>query len=586
MSGENPSTRAAGMDSSPRGTARDAAPDATASARELLVALVKAQKARRLYQGASPALERQERDLISRLGAFHEAHGALSLTIREFQILSEDQVVYENKNRTESLAFALFRDGLRRLSIDPGVPEAEVQALLECLARAAAAAGHQQDDVVTLLWEQDFTGIHYFAVEELSPEGDGERLAQQLASGSLDSGGSADPARGGATDAVSIQDLEQPVARLPIHECHLSEAEHARLQADLRGEGEHPFWVRAVELAVELMLLETSTEDRDALFRCLVGLVDQRLAEGELEAVVGIPEHLDGLGGVFGDAAELRALQRRLVGALAERDRLERFLELARGRRDLAPAQLASYLARLGEAGIDTVVDWLPRMPGPQQRRALARALAATGEAAARRLVGEPVAGADAPPPDLLREILFVVDQLPAPRRLAPLETLLRSPHASARREAVRLLGRLRDAAAHRSCLRLLADADPEVRGSALDTLVRHERRDLAGDVLAAALGGEGFTAWTAAEKRRLFTGVAKLGGDDALDAMAEPLRRKDRRWFASRSDRDLLEAAAHGIRMVGSPRAHETLRELAASADRQARSACQRELDAMGGGR
>ena len=154
-----------------------------AAARELLIVLVKAQKAQRLYQGKGPVLDRLEQELFTKLSAFLERYGPLNLGIREFQILYGEDVVYENKKRNESLAFLLFRDGLRKLSFDPGVEPRELRSLLESLGRTVVG-GNQQHDIVTLLWEQDFSAIRYFAVEELSPEAEGPRLEEQLASGS------------------------------------------------------------------------------------------------------------------------------------------------------------------------------------------------------------------------------------------------------------------------------------------------------------------------------------------------------------------------------------------------------------------
>jgi len=70
---------------------------------------------------------------------------------------------------------------------------------------------------------------------------------------------------------------------------------------------------------------------------------------------------------------------------------------------------------------------------------------------------------------------------------------------------------------------------------------------------------------------------------DEAVDWFAASLGQQDRGWFASHSDRETLEAAAHGIRVIGTPRALETLRGLAGSKDRHVRAACQKELGSLG---
>jgi len=579
-----PDAAGAGATASPRPPAAGAQPTPSADApavHDILVVLVKAQKAQRLYQGKSPVLDRLEQELLTKLSTFLERCGPLNLKIREFQILYGEDVVYENKNRNDSLAFLLFRDGLRKLSFDPGVEQRELRSLLGCLGRTVAG-GNQQHDMVTLLWEQDFSAIRYFAVEELSAEAEGPRLEEQLASGSTGEGGGG--GKGGeAVEAVSLKDLKQPLQQLPIQECRLSERETATLRSQLSRESENAFWVRVVELAVELMLLETSPTDRDNLFRCLVGILDQVLAEGDVEAVAGIPEHTNGLARLFPSADKLHELERQLLRSLAEPARLGRFLELVKERRSFDLAQLTTYLVRLDDTALESTVAWIPRMPTSPQRRALARAVAEAGERGARHVV-PPLVGASEPPsPELLREGFFVLSQLPTDQVLPALPKLLASAHPGPRRETMRLLSRLRVPAAHELCVKLLADEDPEVRGPALDTLVRHEQRDMAHSMLQTALGAPGFGEWGLAEKRRLFVAVAKLGKDEAVDWMAASLGQQDRGWFASRSDREALEATAHGLRVIGSPRALETLRGLASSKDRHVRAACQKELESLG---
>jgi hypothetical protein len=144
-----------------------------------------------------------------------------------------------------------------------------------------------------------------------------------------------------------------------------------------------------------------------------------------------------------------------------------------------------------------------------------------------------------------------------------------------------RLLGRFREEQVYEICLRLLDDGDQEVRACALDVIVRHGQRGLARQILDRSLGSGGFAERDLAEKRRTFAAVGKLGGEASLDWFMELLSREERRWFASRHDRELREAAAHGIRVVGTEEAWRLLRESAASGERVARAACLKELEA-----
>ena len=543
--------------------------------RDLLQLAVKAVKARRLYLGASAVSERAEDDLFSRLAARIEEAGSLDLTVREFQLLHAEAVVYENLDRNDSLAFLLFRDGIRRLSFLPGLEKTDLRSLLQCLARSSPL-GDRPDDLVTLFWEQDFKTIRYSAVEELASETEGPRLQEQLASGwtAAASSGRA------VADPVTLKDLEQPVVHFPIAACQLSHQEAEALRAEVGHRGKEPSWTTVVELAVDLTLLETSEAERDALFESLLATLDRLLADGDVGAMAGSVEHLAGLADlVSGESEPVGRLKSRIVHSLAEPERLDRFLERVGQTRALRPADLSAHLNRLGAEALPALIPWMGRLPTPGLRRAVSEVVRTGGETAVGHLTRHLLAGEGADNAALWREGLHVLGRLPSDVVLPALEELLDASQTTGRREVVSLLGRFREERVEAICLGLLGDADEQIRGSALDTLVRRGRAGLAKPLLDRSLAAAGFDARSPVEKRRLFAGVAKLAGEEALAWFAELLGRTQRGWLAGRQDREVREAAAHGIRVVGTERARQLLRELAASRDRLTRAACLKEL-------
>jgi len=100
------------------------------------------------------------------------AAGALVLDVHPFQLLREGEVVYREEDRERSLAFKLFRDGVRRLTIEPGAPWSELLAFLEIVTVRFAGVRQQEDDVVTLLRKAEFQSISFAAVEGYEPEED------------------------------------------------------------------------------------------------------------------------------------------------------------------------------------------------------------------------------------------------------------------------------------------------------------------------------------------------------------------------------------------------------------------------------
>ncbi len=146
---------------------QDAESGKIAGVRGMVRLLVKTQKAQRLYDSKNAVSERLELDLFERLCALVSEQGEVQLAVLESQLRCEDEVVFESPDRTDSLAFLLYRDGIRRLSFSPGLELQELRAFLRCLNRVALLT-NDQEDLVTLLWEQDFHSIRYFAIEELT----------------------------------------------------------------------------------------------------------------------------------------------------------------------------------------------------------------------------------------------------------------------------------------------------------------------------------------------------------------------------------------------------------------------------------
>ncbi len=123
-------------DSSQKGQAGGGSQDPE-PVRELLRLLVKTSKAMRLYQEGSTVPTRLQADLFSRLSSYLEKAGALALDISEFELRLGEESVYESNDPKNSLAFLLFRDGIYRISLNPGLQEKELQGLLSWFNRVA-----------------------------------------------------------------------------------------------------------------------------------------------------------------------------------------------------------------------------------------------------------------------------------------------------------------------------------------------------------------------------------------------------------------------------------------------------------------
>jgi hypothetical protein len=131
---------------------------------ELFKLLAKAVRAFQLYLPNNPMYQRAMDQARAAFGPIWEATDHLRLVVSEHELRWEGQVVDREESKTESLAWVFYKDGIRELTITRGFEDTEMVALLEIVQRVKKAAP-EEDDLLTLLWEQDFLHLRYQFVD-------------------------------------------------------------------------------------------------------------------------------------------------------------------------------------------------------------------------------------------------------------------------------------------------------------------------------------------------------------------------------------------------------------------------------------
>lgn len=137
---------------------------------EALRALARTARSFLIYDTRNEAIRGFLANLQETTFAALKSYGEMSLEIRPFEMLRGAEVVYLERDRERSLAFRLFRDGVRRLTISPDVEWEEILRLLEIMSIRFTGVRQQEDDVVTLLLKSGFKNIEISAVEGFVPD--------------------------------------------------------------------------------------------------------------------------------------------------------------------------------------------------------------------------------------------------------------------------------------------------------------------------------------------------------------------------------------------------------------------------------
>jgi len=128
---------------------------------DLAIDLAKSIKAAQIYQTAHPTFKNFFNQFHQNLVEYLKINYQLILQIERFSIRYENNVIYEETEKDISIAFRLFRDGIREIRFTEGITSDEILIFLEIVSRS-----ERDQDIALNLWECDFSHISFYVVEE------------------------------------------------------------------------------------------------------------------------------------------------------------------------------------------------------------------------------------------------------------------------------------------------------------------------------------------------------------------------------------------------------------------------------------
>lgn len=399
--------------------------------------MVKALRAFQMYLPNNPIYQRSIQNVRNAFGPIWAATDELTLHVSESDLLWEEQSVYHQINRSDSVAWSLFKDGMRELTIHKGAEADELSLLLATINKARFLPADAGDDLLTLLWAMEFEHIKYRFIDFFA-EGGGE-----LPGPSGTAGGSASPEDRRAQ--VAEEAPERPKGVVDLDEVDstlyfLDEEEIRYLAGELTEEYKRD--VRGSALNVLFDLMETQPEGGvrdeilgvlDQLFPNLLTSRDFRSAASVLRESKLLKERATNL--------RLEQIQRLdgFVGRLSEPAIVGQVLQSLDEASGLGLDENAAGLLReLRTTALEPLVSWLPNLSSAPLRKMLED----------------------------------VVDKL-ASSNIAEVQRLLRQPDSPALMGIVALCGRLQLHHAVPGFTDVIAHADPAVRLAAVQTLTQ-----------------------------------------------------------------------------------------------------------------
>ena len=537
---------------------------------EMLRMFGRAVRAHQLYLHNNPTYLRA---LDSARAAFAPIWGhtdELVIEVTDTQLRWEGHaVINEPDKTTDALPWILYKDGIRELRLMRDVEQQELVALIDILTRVRKASP-DEDDLLTLLWEQEFAFVRYRYVD-MTLEGVAPLDASELAKQErlVDPQAIQEPPQENVlpSGVVNLDDFDATLYFLDEREVeYLRDAVATEYASDLRG--------NVVAILLDVFEVQVDPAIRDEIVGVLDNLLVHLLTAGQLRTVAHLLREVNI---AANRARDLTPQQRETILSLPNRmsepEALSQLLQSLDERTDMAEqSELNELFDQLRVSALGTIFSWLGRLQTPRVRTQL--------EAAAQRLAaantGELVRLIGAPEREVSLEAIRRSGAMRAAAAVPALARLMTQQDGDVRLAAVQALAEIGTPGALQQLERSIDDPSREVRvATARAFAARVHRPALA--KIEAAIKGKRVSEADLTEKMALFEAFGALCGEGGVTLLDGLLNTTS--FFGRREDPELRACAAMALGRVATPNAIAVLRRAASDKEILVRNAVNRAL-------
>ncbi len=542
---------------------------------ELINGLVKALRAYHMYLPNNPIYQRASDNLRIAFQPIWAVLDELTLTVAETDFVWEEQVVYHQLNKTESVAWGLFKDGMRSLTIRRGAEHEELPRFLETINRARFLPADAGDDLLTLLWEQEFEFISYKFIEFFGGDGGVPEQTGTYTTAGADAQQAANDRRAAAAQEApprpkGVVDLEEFDSTLYF----LEEREINQVAAAVEDEYRRDVRFAALNVLFDLFELQGEEPIRgeilgalEALFPNFLNARDFRTAATVLREtrLLGqrapglVPAHVARLDGFIAKLSE-PAIVSQLVQSLDEAPALA------------GEATVGEVLRELRASALEPILTWIPNLSAPALRQALegvADRLAEAHPAEVLRILRSPESEA-------LAAVVALCGRLQLVQTVPGLGETVVHKDPAVRLASVQALGQLGTPAALAFIEKALEDGDRGIRLAAVRAVggrgYKGAQRRIEGLVLGKAVGEMDLT-----EKMAFFEAYGAIAGAAAIKPLTGLLA--PRGLLRMKEASETRACAAIALGKIRTPEAREVLQRAAEDKDLVVRNAVSRAL-------
>jgi hypothetical protein len=531
--------------------------------------LVKAARAHQLYLHNNPTYLRALEIARAAFAPIWEVTDELVFDVTETELRwYGEAVLREAEKATDNIPWMMYKDGIRELRFLKEFERDELVPLLDILQRARKVSP-EEDDLLTMLWEQEFSYLRYRYIDvSTDPAAPIDKTGFRAGeAGAQATQQSAPPIDSTVASVVKLDDFDSTLY-------FLEESEAEYLREEVRKEYEIDMRRNVVAMLLDTYETQGDRGVREEIAGLLDTLMLHILSSGEFKTAAFL---LRETAQTSERAPEISPEQKeqllRIRNRLSEPEVLAQVLQSLDEASQLPDQDdLNELFDQLRVAAIATVFSWLTKAQTPKLRVLLESAaarLAMANTAELVRLIG-------ASDRDVAREAIRRAGAVRATAAVAALAKLTTDPDVQMRLAAVQALGEIGSPGALQFLERTIDDAHRDVRvATARAIAVRVHRPALAR--IEAAIQGKLAKDANLTEKMAFFEAFGTLCGDGGVKLLDGLLNARG--LFGKKEDVELRACAAMALGRVGSEAAIATLRRAANEKEVLVRNAVNRAL-------
>lgn len=475
------------------------------------------------------------------LNAYFAAHGLLQLKVELTNLALHGQELFNEDN---PMPYKFYKDGIRQLIFRPGFT---VEELVDFTLVALSDPDRGAEDLNTQLWRVQMPHFEYIMVEgfrmdefseaEVQVEVDKvvDLLQKRLRSNSEDY---LRFARVSEADLeMKLDDVEQ-VRGVVITGVTADATMKAKVQKEVHDEETQRLFPKL--LSAVFQVVEAGVDDAALLSEMFTQLLDAMLLQEDFAIINQVVLKLRAMEQRAGPDSAVGQLHRSFVAKMSEEQRLNRIGDVLKFAKLKNTADVVRYLSALKPETAPLLLDVLDAIELPENRALLIDALVPFAKVSPAAFVAK----LDSDRPQMVRDMILIIDRINHPDRIKYFSRPLKSKNLATRLEVMTIIARGRTGEARTLIAQMLEDENMQIRVQAARVLPEFDR-DKAFVDLMRLTKDKSWERKESGEREAIYAAIGSTGSPAAFTYFEQLLGQKGGLFDKKKVVEDKLMAIA-----------------------------------------